>query len=103
MLTGMHERGFSISPKWRNQSPGDVVWAVFGDEFVAYHRPSGKTHFLNAASHLLICDILHEPRNFADIADAFALSETVKHPEGYFEEMKSLLNRLEALGLIERV
>jgi len=99
----MRAVGHTNSPKWRRQSPDDIEWVVFDDEFVAYHRPSGKTHFLNAASHLLICDILSERKDFADIAEEFASSDTDEHPKDYFDEMLSLLDRLESLGLVERV
>jgi PqqD family protein of HPr-rel-A system len=103
MLTGMREGALTISSKWCSQSPDDIVWVVLDGEFVVYHRPSGKTHFLNAASQLLICDILRKPRDFAGIANEFASSDTDDHPDIYLEEMRSLLNRLEALGLVERV
>jgi PqqD family protein of HPr-rel-A system len=93
----------SDNSKWRSRSPDEIVWAQFDDEFVAYHRSSGQTHFLNKASHLLICDILHEARDFKEIADEFAEDDIDGHPKGYYEEMKAMLDRLEMLGLVERV
>ena len=103
MLSGMHARRPKISPKWRSQTPEDIMWVVYDDDFIAYHRPSGKTHFLNAASYLLVCEILNEPMDFEDIAKEFASNDIDGDPDGYLEEMTSLLDRLEALGLIERV
>lgn len=90
-------------PKWRSRSPGEIVWAVFGEDYVAYHRPSGKTHFLNAASQLLICDILTEPKDLDAIADEFASDLADDHPDVYLLQMEVMLDRLEYLGLVERV
>ena len=93
----------SSPPRWRSRSPDEIVWAVFGDDYVAYHRPSGKTHFLNAASQLLIRDILSEPTTFSEIADEFASEATDVHADAYLEQMRAMLDRLEHLGLVERV
>ena len=88
---------------WRSRSPDDIVWAVFGNDYVAYHRPSGKTHFLNAASQLLICDILTKTTPLSEIADKFASEATDGHADAYLEQMRAMLDRLEHLGLVERV
>ena len=93
----------SNSQKWRSRSPDEIVWAQFDDEFVAYHRPSGQTHFLNAASHLLICDMLREPRDFVGIAGEFASDDIDGHLRDYREALQAMLDRLEMLGLVERV
>ena len=76
---------------------------MFGNDYVAYHRPSGKTHFLNAASQLLICNILTEPTALSAIAEEFAPDVTDDHADAYLEQMKAMLDRLEHLGLVERV
>ena len=88
---------------WRSRPPEEIVWAVFGNDYVAYHRPSGKTHFLNAASQLLIRDILTEPTALSAIADEFASEITDSHADAYLEQMRAMLDRLEHLGLVERV
>jgi len=38
-----------------------------------------------------------------EIAGAFGSNDTDRRPKGYREEMKSMLDRLEMLGLVERV
>ena len=78
------------------------MWAKFDDDYVAYHRPSGKTHFLNAASQLLICAILTEPRDLAAIANEFASDRTDGNVDAYLEQMKAMLDHLETLGLVDR-
>ena len=99
----MSSQRLASLPKWRSRSPDEIVWAVFDQDYIAYHRPSGKTHFLNAASQLLVCDILNEPRGLSAIADEFTSEVTNGHPDVYLEQMKAMLDRLEHLGLIERL
>ena len=53
---------------WRASPVEDIAWVRFDDEYVAYHRPSGKTHFLNAATHRLLTDLLVEPASVATVA-----------------------------------
>ena len=101
MLTGMQ---VSSSPKWwRARSPDEIVWAHFDEDYVAFHRPSGKTHFLNAASHLLICEILTEARDLDAIVGEFVMDEDGGDPAAHTAQMRSILDHLEILGLIERV
>ena len=101
MLTGMQ---VSRSPKWwRARSPDEIVWAHFDEDYVAFHRPSGKTHFLNAASHLLICEILTEARDLDAIAGEFVMDEDGGDPAAHIAQMRSMLDHLENLGLVERV
>ena len=90
-------------PVWCCQSPEDIAWAAFADEFVAYHRPSGKTHFLNESSRQLICEILSERRTLAEVVDAFDAISGVVERDDYTEQMKATLDHFENLGLIERV
>ena len=99
----MSSQQVSSPPIWRSRSPDEIVWAIFGNDYVAYHRPSGKTHFLNSASQQLICDILTEPTALSVIADEFASDVTDSHADTYLEHMKAMLDRLEHLGLVERV
>lgn len=93
----------SSSLSWRSRPQDRIVWAFFDNDFVAFHRPSGKTHFLNAASYLLLNDVLGEARDLPYILGVFDSDETPRDDEAYASEMLSLLHRLETLGLIERV
>ena len=88
---------------WRSCRQDEFVWAQFGEDFVVYHRPSGKTHFLNAASHLLLTSLLSNPRSFESILDNFGAEVASEDEAPYSAEMNSMLHRLEHLGLIERV
>lgn len=101
MLTGMQE---SSSPRsWRARSQDEFVWAHFDADYIAFHRPSGKTHFLNAASYRLIGEVLNEARNLDAIVAEFVTEEDNRDLAAYVEQMKAMLDHLESLGLVDRV
>ena len=79
----------------------NLVWVSFDDDFVVYHRPSGKTHFLNEASKVLLTELLDDARDLPSILDAFATADSEDHSEEYVRQMKGMLGRLEDLGLIQ--
>jgi PqqD family protein of HPr-rel-A system len=101
MLTGMQVS--SPHKRWRARSPDEIVWAHFDEDYVAFHRPSGKTHFLNAASHLLVCEILTDARDLDAIVSEFVADEHDGGPTAFVAQMRTMLDHLENLGLVERV
>ena len=84
--------------RWRSTAPADIVWFDVPPDFIAFHRPSGKTHFLNEASKLLLNKLLSEPKDLAEILDVFPSNKARRH----VEQMRDLLVHLEGLGLIKR-
>ena len=88
---------------WRAAQPDSMVWAHWNDDFIAYHKPSGLTHFLNAASKSLLTETLAQTSNTAAIVEKFlspgGKSSSSSHPD----EILAMLERLEQLGLVERV
>lgn len=101
MLTGM--QASSSHKWWRARSPDEIVWAHFDEDYVAFHRPSGKTHFLNAPSYRLICEILTEARDLDAIIGGFVTDENDSDPAAHVGKMRAMLDHLENLGLVERV
>ncbi len=89
-------------PAWRAGSPQDLVWTEFGDDCVVYHRPSGKTHFLNAATAVLLEEILTVPRDAHAAAEALAAREEAEGDAAFFAAVADSLLHLEYLGLVER-
>lgn len=67
--------------------PAQFAWAHWSDGHVLYHRPSGKTHFLNEAGAALLRELLANPAETFDADPA----------------LQGLLLRFETLGLVERV
>lgn len=72
--------------RWAAAPAAHFAWADWSDGHVLYHRPSGKTHFLNEAGAALLRELLADP------GEAFAADES----------LHGLLLRFEALGLVER-
>jgi len=91
--------------QWVGSAPANVVWQRLGSDYVAYHRPSGKTHFLNAASQFLVAELLEGPLDTDSIVQAFqqdGASAADSDPAAR-SAIVELLDRLERLGLISRV
>ena len=84
-------------------STDDLVWAEFGDDYVVYHKPSGKTHFLNSATALLLAHVLVEPKNAVEAAEELADREEAVGNADFFAAVARALAHLEHLGLVERV
>ena len=88
---------------WRSAAPQDLVWLVWGETNAVYHRPSGKTHFVNAATRLLLIEILREPLDVT--AASRALADVVTDFDNQpllVDHVREMLLRLDQLGLIER-
>jgi len=91
-------------PSWYVRDPAELIWASWNESYVAYHRPSGKTHFLNAASYELLTELLREPRDIETIATEFSPAESEDEVASARnrDQLAALLNQLEQLGLIRR-
>lgn len=87
---------------WRAAPVGDIRWVEWDGDYIAFHRPSGKTHLLNATSELLLTHILGEPRTIAEIIDALGDPPDGIQEAEYVGDMLVLLDRFEQLGLVER-
>ncbi len=90
-------------PVWRARQAQDLVWAEFGSDFVVYHRPSGKTHFLNAATAALLREVLIDPKPARAAAAALAAAENAAEDGDFFAAVAGSLAQLEYLGLVERL
>ena len=88
--------------RWRSAPDETTTWIGGEDVYIAFHRPSGTTHFLNAASKVLITEVLLEPQDASSIAAVF-VDEAAESPDAHIGDIREMLMRLEELGLIERV
>jgi PqqD family protein of HPr-rel-A system len=85
-----------------SSNPADCVWAQYGDDFVVFHRPSGKTHLLNLAGYRLLTEILPSPATTAAIAARLANTSS-DAPDPLDERaVNEMLVRFEYLGLVDR-
>jgi PqqD family protein of HPr-rel-A system len=81
----------------------ELVWAEFGTDFVVYHRPSGKTHFFNAATALLLKEVLVEPRSALEAAQDLAERQAADATAEFLAAVQHSLEHLEYLGLVDRM
>jgi PqqD family protein of HPr-rel-A system len=88
--------------RWRAGRVEQLVWAELGDDFVVYHRPSGKTHFLNSASAVLLREVLTRPKHASAAADELAAREGAVAESDFVAAVTASLEHLGHLGLIER-
>jgi PqqD family protein of HPr-rel-A system len=82
--------------------PSDCTWACYGDDFVVFHRPSGKTHLLNRAGYRLLTDILQRPATSSEIAARLANSSGDGADTPDEVAVRDMLLRFEYLGLVYR-
>jgi PqqD family protein of HPr-rel-A system len=99
----MNSTSSNAAPSWRARPADEVRWLSLDDDYVLYHRGSGKTHFLNAASKHLLRDVLTVPRTAAEAAEALARHEGVVVEPAYVTVVARTLEQLDDLGLIDRV
>jgi PqqD family protein of HPr-rel-A system len=88
--------------RWRTGPSHDLAWAELGDAYVVYHRPSGRTHFLNSATADLLQHVLAEPRTARTAAEELAARENSVGDAAFFSAVAESLTHLEHLGLIQR-
>jgi len=78
------------------------MWADWDELSVIYHRPSGKTHFINATTAFLLEQGLDQPATVESAARAVAQARDVPVDDELLADIDDTLLRLEELGLIER-
>ena len=71
------------------------------DRFVLFHKPSGKTHFVNDATAHLLRTVLQVPRDLDGIVAQLAPDCPAEEYETISASIQEQLSRLEELGLVE--
>nr|PZN76254.1 MAG: hypothetical protein DIU56_14660 [Pseudomonadota bacterium] len=90
------------TPRWIAADGADLRWSAWNGNYVLYHRPSGKTHFLNDSSWILLNEVLREPRSLTEIAASLAGMRGVPPEDELRSYVAELMMRLEEIGLVER-
>jgi PqqD family protein of HPr-rel-A system len=90
-------------PVWRRGNAAQCAWASWEEEpGVIYHRPSGKTHFVNASAAFLLEHLLEGTATVDSATRALAAAQERHVDEAMLDGVAGTLLRLEELGLIER-
>ena len=98
----MNESTSAEETRWRAGPAHDLVWSELGDTYVVYHRPSGRTHFFNAATADLLEHVLSVPRTARAAANELAAREDAAADPQFNALVADSLEHLAHLGLIER-
>jgi PqqD family protein of HPr-rel-A system len=96
------ERSDGASWRWVAAPAADLRWCSWDGACAVYHRPSGKTHFVNDATRRLLEDVLATPLTATDVPGRLAREQGVEETEEFRTHVWGLLVRLEELALIER-
>lgn len=87
---------------WRSVRPEQTLRVSWGDAHIVYHKPSGKTHLLNASTVDLLDNVLAEPKTseaaLLELADHLA----IEPDESFAIHFAGLMAHLEDLGLVVR-
>jgi len=89
--------------RWRSVSLDDLLWVEADGVDIVYHRPSGKTHFLNAATAFLLLEALREPASLPSVIHDLSTAQGVDSQALPAEYVSGMLLRLEELGLVRRL
>ena len=89
-------------PRFRAVHSGALVWADFQGGSALNHVPSGKTHFLNEGTTLLLKRVLIEPGDAESAAARLALLQHARLEPRLVTHVEQLLLHLEGLGLVDR-
>jgi PqqD family protein of HPr-rel-A system len=98
----MNESTKGAEARWRAGPAQELVWSNLGDMCVAYHRPSGRTHFFNEATADLLEHVLAAPRTALAAAEALAAREEAVPDAAFVAAVADSLAHLAHLGLIKR-
>lgn len=89
--------------RWRVPPGSPFAWAHAESGHVLYHRPSGRTHFVNDGTALLLGRCLLEPHDAQGAAYALADLQDAEPDPAFLERVADLLVHLEHLGLVDPV
>lgn len=80
-----------------------LVWQEWDDRYALFHRPSQKTHYLNATSAIALQCLAETALSPEGLADKLALEAGEPMSEELRGSLRGLLQRFETLGLVWRV
>ena len=89
--------------RWRAAPARDLQWAGWDGDYAVFHAPSGQTHFVNGATARLLREVLVTPKTIELAAFELAAAEGAEPGPDFLPGVAELVERLEALGLVERV
>ena len=89
--------------RWKRCASDSIEILSCGGDFVAYHRPSGKTHLLNESSYRLLTVVMEDEPTFPEIVDRCVPLDSESDRGELLDHLGEMLENLEQLGLLERL
>lgn len=89
-------------PRFVSVPPADLVCARWDDQCVLFHRSSGRTHFVNESTLMLLDRVLREPRDIASATEELARLSNLPLDERVRSHVHELMLRLDDIGLLVR-
>jgi PqqD family protein of HPr-rel-A system len=86
--------------RWLAVPASQLHWAEWSDEYALFHLPSGKTHFVNAATAQLLKTILASPRTVEEAVALLAPGAPMQELSELRDRVTGQLQLLEANGLV---
>lgn len=90
----------ALQPRYRTAAAALLIWAEFDGSYVLFHRPSGKTHFLNESSAFLLLQVLQEPRTAEEATEELLTGQVAPIDPSQHQYVRELLRRFGELGII---
>ena len=90
------------SPKWKVTDIDSLLWERWGDEYVVFHAPSGKTHFLNASGALILQLLSRDESYVGLMAAEIGLCTATPVDDVLMQQVQQTILRFEQLGLVSR-
>lgn len=82
---------------------GQLEWEQWDDIHIVFQHAAGKTHFLNAVSHLLLQRLGASPQDSQTAANDIAQELGFDADAEFVDQIEKTLTRLEQLGLISKI
>ncbi len=90
-------------PKWKVTDARSLLWERWNNEYAVFHTPSGKTHFLNVSSALILQFLSRAESDVRRVADEIGLRTGTPVDDAFIRQIRQALLHFEQLGLVTRV
>ena len=90
-------------PKWKVTDARSLLWEQWDNEYAVFHAPSGKTHFLNVSSALILQFLSRESSDVGRVAAEIEVRTGSPVDDSLMQQVQQALLRFEQLGLVTRV
>jgi PqqD family protein of HPr-rel-A system len=85
---------------WRSCPLAELRLGQWGEAAALHHLPSGKTHFINRSTLVLLQTVLQEEKTADEAAVELAGIMAVATSLEFASQVAELIDRLDALGLV---